>query len=533
MLRSFSKKPNNVLNDQIIEDEQANNIPHKKKKKKDIEDSRPGYGPYGGFGGSHLPTGGPYFTPYDTTARLEESNLKFADLDHDSNKRLQALWFALGSLLSVLSEEYSVPKVLNQDYWSGNFDIKQLIEALKNMGTSDANLALEVADEIHHLQIAFLKGFTKEAAPRWTLDEIELLKNTYISQREKNVPHNEIYEALADVMDRSYKSIKQKLEALYQTDPDLKAFKYDSWSREKIVDIIKEAYINGEPLNRMHLQKKLRFQIANHSEPKCVTRGFQCWFESFDHAIAEAILEVGFEREGGQLTDTPITSMDEALWYYRKSEKRAHRWTESEIIHLFQLAHKAGLPLTHQFFAAHPDIYKPLLRVNRSLEGIDDSIELLGKTWGEMATKAVPEYQNWYDEAGNAKRSTGEIRVQRFLDLNNIPYRIPTGGDKIAVQDPKLKELGYKNFVPDFFILDKDGREVAVVEVFGSVADSQASNGQVADEYTEKIQAKMETFQKMPYDFIAIHDNSKYGSDLSDNKLFEKFQRYMPINMAA
>lgn len=533
MLKSFSKKFNNVLNDQIGKDEQFDHLKKDKKKKRDIEieDPRPGYGPY-----QYLPYRGEYFTPYDIAASQVKNFCSVSSNAFKSKKELQSLWFTLGSLMRTISKKQQMPKNLDHKYWSGDFNVEQLIGSLKSVEIPEAKVAVEIVSRIQKLQnnleAGVIKSFHKYSAPRWTQEEIELLKNTYIEQRNNNISHNQIYQTLSEIMDRSYRSIKQKLEALYQVDEDLKQYKYDSWSREKIIDTLKQTYVDGEPLNRMYLHKKLRFQIANHSQPKCTTRGFTCWFESFDHAIAEAILEVGFERNGqGSITEIPITSLDEALWYYRRAEKKSHRWTEDEIVSLFRLAHRAGLPLTHQFFAAHPDIYKPLLGVNRSLEGIDDTIELLGKTWGDLVIKAVPGYQNWYDESGNAKRSTGEIRVQRFLDLNRIPYRIPTGGDKIPVTDSELQLLGYKNFIPDFFIVDDSGRDLAVVEVFGSVADSQASNGQVADEYNEKIQAKINTFQQLPYDFIAVHDNSRYGSDLADQALHDKFSRYIPVGI--
>lgn len=370
---------------------------------------------------------------------------------------------------------------------------------------------------------------TRFAAPRWSEADIEFIKKIYIQQRESGIPHNRIYEYLADQLGRSFFAIKQKVERLYKSDPELEKFKYQSWEREKVVDMLADMYRRGEPLNRLGMRPQtLQYQITNHSKPKCETRDFECWFETFEDAIVEAILQVGFARDKDrQLTEERIADIQQAKEYYHRREKLSHQWTKDEIVALFRAAHEAGLPLTYTFFARHQDIYQPLIGVNRSLEGFRNAINRMGLTWGDLVVAAVPEYRNWYDEDGTPSKSMGEIRVRRFLEQRNIPFVVPDRHHKIPVIDQKLREKGYRNFVPDFIILDTSDRPAAIVEVFGAIADSAAQNGDVSQAYQEKIEAKRQTFNQSSFDFIEIHDNSSFGSDLSDNALETKFARYM------
>ena len=378
------------------------------------------------------------------------------------------------------------------------------------------------------------------AAPRWTQRELEYLKNFYLNERrDGRKDSGAIYKQMQGGLwrdlnvTRPYRAIKQQIEKMKRTDPDFNEYKFQHWDREKIVSTLEEAYREGKPLNRIGVEPaQLQYQITNHSRPKCTTRNFECWFHSFDRAVAEAILNVGYERTAGHELDQsrPIESLEEALWYYRRKEKNAHAWSADEIVNLFRTAHEKGLPLTINFFSKHADLYKDLLGVNRSLEGLRATVKRLMTTWGDLVMRAVPDYQNWYDEQGNALGTTGELRIKRWLELNDIRYRIPTKADKITVTDRTLVEQGYKNFIPDFYVLDQDGRELAIVEVFGSIADSGAADGELSDSYLEKIEAKTKTFEAMPVDFIAIHDNSLYGSDLSDTRLEEKFRRYLPTS---
>ena len=371
-----------------------------------------------------------------------------------------------------------------------------------------------------------LKNF---AAVRWSQNDKKILREVFMKSRDQHIPHNVIYQFLAKKLDRTFRAIKYQLERMYHTDPILSMYKYDSWDRKKIVNMLVQLYTEGHSMNRVSLPRKVRFQIANHSLPKSESRGFETWFNDFDSAVAEAIYTVGFQRnEEGKIDhEHPITSIVDAKWYYRRNEKKTHMWNKDEVIRLFQMAHEAGLPLTHQFFAKHYDIYKPLLGVNRSLEGLKTTLKTLGWTWGNAVMKAVPEYQQWYDETGTALRSTGEVRVQRFLDLNNISYRIPSSKDRIAVTHSILIERGYQNFVPDLYILDDMGTDIALVEVFGSVADSEAANGDLAESYREKIEAKIITYRALPIAFIMIHDNTLFGNELDDHSLQQKFHKYL------
>jgi len=159
----------------------------------------------------------------------------------------------------------------------------------------------------------------KEQWPRWTEEEKKFIKDYYIQQREKNVAHSEIYQYLANKFNRTFASVKQLVQRMYKTDKDLQKYKYENWNREKVLAILKDLYVSGKSMNRSSLPAKLRFQIANHSLPRAIIYNFDVWFNSFDDAIAEAILSVGFRRDQhGNLTDEVITSLDEARQYYRR-----------------------------------------------------------------------------------------------------------------------------------------------------------------------------------------------------------------------
>jgi hypothetical protein len=373
-------------------------------------------------------------------------------------------------------------------------------------------------------------GFTLAAAP-WTDHELEVLKTVYRQARDRNIPHNLIYQRLSNFFPHSKSGIKQKLEALYTQDEALGKYKFEHWSREKILEVLCTLYQSGQPVSRTALPPKLEYQITNHSLPKAITRGFEVYFDSFDHAISEAIFKIGYVRnsEGVLDKEKPINSLEEAWRYYRTNEKQNNPWTKDEILDLFKRAHSKGLPLTKSFFTSHPDVYKPLLEVSRSLDGLRKSIDRLGMTWGELVMQAVPDYISWYNENGKARNSTGELRVIRFLDLNNIPYRRTSRKDKIPITELDLREAGYLNFIPDLYILDGEGREVALVEIYGAIADSGAADGALAQRYLEKIKAKEKVYSQLPLDYIAIHDNELYGCDLSDDKLKEKFALFIRL----
>jgi len=380
-------------------------------------------------------------------------------------------------------------------------------------------------EDIFGIEIAgTFRGFTKFSAPRWTTEEKNRLKDLYIKYRERGYPHHIIYKAVAHLLNKSWVAVKQKLETMYDIDNDLKPMKYEHWDKGRIDQMLQELYRGGQDINRLGLPATLMYQITNHSKPKAETCGFPAYYDSFDYAVASNILAVGLEREGDKLTDKPIKTLEEAIKYYRRQEKLAHAWTKNEIVALFREAHVAGLPLTCSFFKSHPNIYMPLLGVGRSLEGLKDSVKRNGYSWADLVVEAAPEYVDLYNDEGKLKSSTEELRIRRFLEINNIPFRVATIQDKIAVSDPVLLELGYKHFVPDFFILDQRGSIQGLVEVFGSIADSAASN--TAEIYREKRQAKENFYKTLPYRFVAINNNSD-GVDLTDEILQEKFNYFL------
>lgn len=371
-----------------------------------------------------------------------------------------------------------------------------------------------------------LKSFTKFAAPRWTTDEKNRLKELYLKYRARGVPHHIIYKATSQLLGKSFLAVKQKLENMYEIDEELGSMKYEHWDQGKIDQTIRDLYMGGQSISRMSLPANLMYQITNHSLPKAETCGFPAYYDSFDHAMASNILAVGFEREGDKLTESAIETIEDALKYYRRREKMAHAWDRSEIVALFQDAHVAGLPLTYSFFKSHPDIYKPLIGVGRSLEGLRDSIKRCGHDWADLVIEAAPEYVDFYTEDGRLQPSTEELRIRRFLELNEIPFRVAGIADKMAIEDPDLLEQGYKNFVPDFFILDSEGNTQAIVEVFGSVADSAAAN--TSELYREKKLAKEKFYGSQPFSFIAINNNAD-GVDLTDEILRDKFSAFMRL----
>ncbi len=374
-----------------------------------------------------------------------------------------------------------------------------------------------------------IKSFISVDAAKWTDRELAILKEVYLKARNIDIPHNAIYRKLVQFLPHPYSGIKQKLEALYE-DEDLAEYKYESWNRDKIINTLKQLYVSQKPVARKQLPAKLEYQIANHSLPKAITRGFEVFFDSFDHAAAEALFEVGFGRDKDLNIDRskPFPNLQDAYHYYRHNEKINNPWTKDEIIMLFKRAHAAGLPLTKSFFTNHAEVYKPLIGVSRNLDALRKSIERMGYTWGELVMEAVPDYQSWYNEDGKSKSSMGELRVKRFLDLNNIKYRPTTRSDRIPVTEPAVLEAGYKHFLPDILLLDATGSTIGIVEVYGAIADSGAGQGVLSQKYNEKIEAKEIVYNNLPIPYIAIHDNALHGSDLSNESLRKKFEAFFP-----
>lgn len=443
---------------------------------------------------------------------LNNIGLKYDQLVFDDNKGEQAQQMGIDIFIDDKPENvldlqaHDVEALLFEQPWNQDMDLPQIQDWAEFKKTSS------------------IQGLSKSAAPRWTTEEKNRLKQIYLKYRERSIPHHIIYKAAAELLGKSFNAVKQKLESMYDLDEDLAGMKYEHWDKCKIDNMIQEMYRNGQPVSRLSIPATLMYQITNHSLPKAETRGFPVYYDSFDHAMATNILAVGFEREGDILTEKPISTLDEALQYYRRREKQAHTWTPQEIIALFRDAHAAGLPLTYSFFKSHPDIYKPLLGVGRSLEGLRDSITRIGCSWADLVIEAAPEYVDLYNDNGRLRDSTEEVRVQRFLELNEIPFRRTTIADKIRVEDPELIEMGYNSFVPDFYILDDAGDECAIVEVFGSVADSGAAN--TSEVYREKKKAKEKFYQTLPLKFIAVNNNAD-GIELSDQVLLDKFADYL------
>jgi len=306
-------------------------------------------------------------------------------------------------------------------------------------------------------------------------------------------------------------------------------FKYAHWNKEDIVREIQILYIQNEDLNRKNLPTALRSQIANHSKPKCDSLEIECYFKSFDDAMAGAIFEVGIKRDvDGKFAEDIFVDYNDALQYYRRFLKKTHRWSEKEMLEIIKEAHKKGLPVTKHFFARYPDLYKKTLSLNRSLEGFKYHVKKYFSSWGSMLNKAKIIDEQFYDDEGNLKMSSEEAYVAKFLDKNNIKYRRCTLKDKIKIVDQDILDLGYKHFVPDFYLLSKNDDIDGVVEVFGSIADMkfvEKNNLTTGELYREKREAKIYYFTMLfGNKFIAIDANEE-KNDLF--KLDQKFESWM------
>ena len=399
-------------------------------------------------------------------------------------------------------------------------------QVIKQLSKGDISAVIPTIEEVskkHNADVS-IRSFTKFSSPRWSPEEKIRLKDLYLKYRQRGIPHHIIYKAAAYLLNKSWLAVKQKLESMYGLEDELKGMKFEHWDKNKIDQTIQDLYRGGKPISRLKLPPNLMYQISNHSLPKSQTRNFSTYYNSFDDAMANNILIVGVERDGDKLIEKPIKTLEDALKYYRRKEKMAHTWDRDEVIELLEEAHTAGLPLTYSFFRSHPDIYKPLLGVGRSLEGLRDSVKRLGCTWSDLVIEAAPSYALFYDDNNKLKHSTEELRVHRFLELNNIPFRVASDQDRLVVEDPELQILGYRHFIPDFIVLGADGNVQAYVEVFGSIADSRAAN--TSELYREKKKAKEKFYSTLPYKFIAINNNTD-GIDLTDEILKEKFGSFL------
>ena len=374
-------------------------------------------------------------------------------------------------------------------------------------------------EEIRRLAILnSIRNLSIEAA-HWNEVELQKVKEYYLQEREKGrKDDNNIYNEIAEKLNRTPSSIKQKVEFLKNTNDKFKPHKFKHWTRESIIKALEDVYkTNKENFHRTALPEDLRSQIKHHIGD---------WFDSFDGAMAEAIYNT-------ETTNGHTMTLDEARNAYRNQHKLAHRWNKEEIIGLFKAAHEAGLPITINFFAKQPEVYKPLLGVNRSLEGLKDSVKNHFVSWGAAVIEAGLVDNKYYDEEGRPLGSTEEIRLAKFFDLNNIKYRRCTATDKIAVTDPEILEQGYKNFVGDFYVLNNEDKEVALVEVFGSIINSGKKNLErnktVGELYREKREAKLKYYSTLKMPFIYIDNDEDKG--LSDESLKEKFATFLIKNL--
>lgn len=358
------------------------------------------------------------------------------------------------------------------------------------------------------------------AHKRWTQEEVDFLKSTLLKGKERGILQKDLYKTIARRLRRSPREIEKKLSRLYGTDEELKATKQNNWSREKIIEELKKQYLSGAPFNKNALPDRLKFILLKVSYPTAPEH--RQWFSSLDEALAEAVLQCGFERENQV---NLIQTLDEALNYIKFQHKKRHKWSLEEVREILTILHEKDYPITLPFLANHYNLYKDTLKINRKLEGIKDIIKkfvLDGsiKSYSDLICSIAPEYNDYYNQdKSRLKLSTEEIRVKKFLDRNKINYIIPRLSDKL----PANYE-GFANFVPDFVILS-NGRPVGIVEVFGSIGDRENAN--VKDSYADKTQNKITFYKSIPdVDFIDIWNNNG-KCDLDDESLNNKFSKFL------
>lgn len=361
------------------------------------------------------------------------------------------------------------------------------------------------------------------AYKRWTEEEEQALKEGFINGRLLGVAHKELWEEIGEKINRPGNEVKRKLIRMYETDEELKEFKKNSWSKEKILEEIKNLYLDNKPINKIQLPKHLSFIIHKVIPPQK-----RHWFDSYDHALAEGVFQVGYPRlDDGKLDLTEkFNSLEEALSYIRRSHKKRHRWSKSEIKDILEVLHNNDYPLTLRFLANHGDLYKPLLGLNRSIESLKDVIKRVCEeedveSFQQLVLEVAPEYQEYLTQNGRLKYSTEELRVKKFLDRFGINYIVPRLSDKLPTFMSEIP-----NVVPDFIILEEE-KPVAIVEVFGTISDRV--NMDVGKNYNEKTRNKTEFYpQILGVEFIEIYNN-KDRCDLSDRELFNRFGKYIKV----
>jgi len=251
------------------------------------------------------------------------------------------------------------------------------------------------------------------AASRWEDKDLEIIKNVYIKGRNAKQPHRVIYEILAKMLNRSVLSIKQKVEKLYKLDPELGGYAFKHWNREDIIKAIQQMYLSGETLNRRLVPWSLRGQIENHSKPKCNTRGYECFFESWDDCMAEALYALEYKRnDDGTLSEEKFKSLEDTKKYYIRGLKKSHQWGRAEIVELLKEIDEHNLPATKAFITQYPDLYTKQLGLNRSLRGLAKVVEEVFGSWGEALIEAGIAGSEFYNEEGSYGLSTEEVSLQ-------------------------------------------------------------------------------------------------------------------------
>jgi hypothetical protein len=366
---------------------------------------------------------------------------------------------------------------------------------------------------------------SKIAHKRWTEEEVDFLKSTLLNGKERGLLQKDLYKTIARRLRRTPREIEKKLSRLYSVDEELKATKQNNWSREKIIEELKKQYLSGAPFNKNALPDRLKFILLKVSYPTAPEH--RQWFSSLDEALAETVLQCGFERED----NNPIQTLEQALNYVKLQHKKRHRWSLDEIKEILKLLHEKDYPITLPFLANHYDLYKDILKINRKLEGIKDIIKKFivdGSitSYSDLICSIAPEYNDYYNKDKSRLRlSTEEIRVKKFLDRHKINYIIPRLSDKL----PANYE-GFANFVPDFVLLS-NGKPVGIVEVFGSIGDRENAN--VKDLYADKTQNKITFYKSIPnIDFIDIWNNGG-KCDLDDKSLQTKFNKFLNLHSFA
>lgn len=369
-----------------------------------------------------------------------------------------------------------------------------------------------------------IRPFVKQAYRRWTDHEEQLLKQMFIEGRQDHIPHKQLWISIARALKRRPSEVQRKMTRMYYQDEDLRALKQKNWTRHKIIEELQALYLNNKPVHKTALPPQLCFTILKACSPTN-----RHWFDSVDHAIAEAVFGVGYPRqEDGTLDESsPFQNLDDALSYVRKQHKLRHSWTLDEIKEILTILHHADYPITLPFLTNHYDLYKSVVGVNRKLESFKDVIKKFIedgsiKSYPDLVCTIAPEYTAYYNEdKTRQKLSTEEIRVKKILDRFKIPYAIPRlGRHKL----PTAIE-NYPHFIPDFIIFNATGTPVAVIEVFGSIGDR--TNAGVDEIYNNKTKAKQEFWHSLNnIDFIEIHNNNG-RCDLGDRQLFNALAKYI------